>query len=211
MGSFEKDLMTGERIVQRAFVSRVIYLPAILVAALAILATGFLRQQDNPDLRDSSKIIGPLIGAWALYLALAAWARRGSARFAVSNKRVFIRHGIIRRHSTEILLSQVEGISVTQGFWSRLFNFGTVTIEGTGGDAEPYRKIANPLTFRRAVQEQIESYTRNAAAPAPSAPAPSPPGPEDRYARLLKLDELKQKGILTEDEFQREKRRLLEG
>jgi len=202
--------MEGERIVQRAHVSWVIYLPAILVAILAVAAGGFLLHQDNnPDVRNAVKIFGGLLGIWALWLASRAWIRRGSARFAVTNKRVFIRYGFVRHHSTEILLSQVEGISVTQGLGGRLFDYGTVLIEGTGGDAEPYLWIAAPLAFRRAVQEQIELYTRNSAASA-SSPASNPsPSSPDRYAELLRLDGLKQKGILTEEEFQREKRRIL--
>lgn len=201
--------MAGERIVQRAHVSWVIYLPALLTAVLAVIATAFLLHQDNPDARNAAKILGALLGVWAVWLALSAWIRRGSARFAVTNKRVFIRRGFIRHHSTEILLSQVEGISVSQGFWGRLFDYGAVVIEGTGGDAEPYLRIAAPLAFRRVVQEQIESYGRSNATPAPSPPPDAPRGSPDRYAELLKLDGLKQRGILTEEEFQREKRRLL--
>ena len=205
MSSFSQDLMEGERIVRRAHVAWVIYLPALLVAALAAAATIFLLQQ-GPDGREVARVAGPAIGCLALYLALSAWVRRGSARFAVTNKRVFIRYGLVRQRSTEILLSQVEGISVTQGFWARLFDYGTVVIEGTGGDAEPYARIAAPLAFRRAVQEQIEQYAPRA--PAPAAAAPAPP---DRYGELLRLDELRQKGILSPEEFEREKQRILGG
>ena len=209
MSSFAKDLMEGEQIVRRAHVAWVIYLPALLVGALAVAATGFLLAQ-GPNLRDTARIAGPLLGLYALFLALNAWVRRGSARFAVTNKRVFIRYGLVRQRSTEILLSQVEGISVTQGFWARMFDYGTVVIEGTGGDAEPYRKIAAPVAFRRAVQEQIELYTQQAARPAGPAPAPeTTAGPPDRYAELLRLDGLREKGIVTEEEFRREKPRIL--
>jgi len=208
MSSFSKDLMEGERIVQRAHVAWVIYLPALLVAALAVAATAFLLRQ-GPDARDAARILGPLLALCALYLALSAWVRRGSARFAVTNKRVFIRYGVLRQRSTEILLSQVEGITVTQGFWGRMLDYGTVVIEGTGGDAEPYFKIAAPLAFRRTVQEQIEQYTQKTTARAPADPSGAAAAPADRYAELLKLDGLKQRGILTEEEFQREKRRIL--
>jgi membrane protein YdbS with pleckstrin-like domain len=205
MSSFSKDLMEGERIVQRAHVSWVIYLPALLVLALAAALTVFLLRE-GADGQEVARFAGPFVGLCALFLALRAWIRRGSARFAVTNKRVFIRYGFVRQRSTEILLSQVEGISVTQGFWARLLDYGTVVIEGTGGDAEPYLRIDAPLAFRRAVQEQIEQYS--ARAPAPSAPSASAP-PPDRYAELLRLDGLKQKGILSEEEFQREKQRIL--
>jgi membrane protein YdbS with pleckstrin-like domain len=202
MSSFSQDLMEGERIVRRAHVAWVIYLPALLVLVLAAAVTIFLLQEGH-DGREVARIAGPFLALCALFLALRAWARRGSARFAVTTKRVFIRQGFIRQRSTEILLSQVEGISVTQGFWARLLDYGTVVIEGTGGDAEPYQRIASPLAFRRAVQEQIEQYSPRA----PSAPPVSPP--PDRYAELLRLDGLKQKGIVTPEEFEREKQRIL--
>jgi membrane protein YdbS with pleckstrin-like domain len=203
MSSFSKDLMEGERIVQRAHVSWVIYLPALLVLVLAAGATGFLLQQ-GADGREVARLAGPFLALCAVCLALRAWIRRGSAQFAVTNKRVFIRRGLVRQRSTEILLSQVEGISVTQGFWARLFDYGTVVIEGTGGDAEPYLRIASPLAFRRAVQEQIEQYSAR-------APSPAAVPPPDRYAALLRLDELRQKGIVSEEEFAREKQRILAG
>jgi membrane protein YdbS with pleckstrin-like domain len=166
MSSFEADLMDGEHIVQRAHVSGIIYLPALLVAALAAVAAGLILHQGGPHAPRVAEIAGALLGLWAAFLALAAWVRRGSARFAVTNKRVFIRQGFIRHRSMEILLGQVEGITVTQGFWGRIFDYGAVVIEGTGGDAEPYSLIADPRAFRRVVQEQIEAYTRRPAAPA---------------------------------------------
>jgi len=41
-----------------------------------------------------------------------------------------------------------------------------------------------------------------------AAPRPSPTG--DLYADLIKLDDLRKKGILTEDEFQSEKKKILD-
>jgi uncharacterized membrane protein YdbT with pleckstrin-like domain len=209
MSTFAQDLMEGETIIKRAHVSGIIYVPALLVAFLAAGATLFLLSQ-GADAREAARFVGPLLALAALYLALSAWVRRGSARFAVTNKRVFIRYGLVRQRSTEILLSQVEGIAVIQGFCARLCNYGTVVIEGTGGDAEPYFWIAAPLAFRRTVQEQIEQYNQRGPGRSPGAAAGPAPVAPDRYAELLKLDGLKEKGILTEDEFQREKRRILQ-
>ena len=51
------------------------------------------------------------------------------------------------------------------------------------------------------------NFTRKGA---PSLPTPdAPPRPSDLYANLLKLRELKEKGILSEAEFETQKRKLL--
>ena len=49
-----------------------------------------------------------------------------------------------------------------------------------------------------------------AVAPAPAAPAASPPV-SDTLAQLTQLGELKAAGVLTEDEFQTQKARILNG
>jgi hypothetical protein len=46
--------------------------------------------------------------------------------------------------------------------------------------------------------------------PADSVPA-QPASGDDRLAQLTKLGDLRQSGVLTEDEFQREKNRILKG
>ena len=56
-----------------------------------------------------------------------------------------------------------------------------------------------------------------APAPAPAAPPPAPPAAApsadmgDRLAQLTQLGELLKAGILTEDEFQQQKARILNG
>ena len=62
---------------------------------------------------------------------------------------------LIRRMSLEIVLDRVESLIVEQGLLGRLFDFGSVSIVGTGGTKDPFHLIADPLGFRRAVQEQL--------------------------------------------------------
>jgi hypothetical protein len=77
-----------------------------------------------------------------------------SAEFAVTNKRVLIKVGVLRRRSLEILLSKVETISVDQPILGRLLGYGSLTVGGTGGTKEVFHLIRGPLEFRRHVQEQ---------------------------------------------------------
>lgn len=209
MSYLEKQLMSGETVVKQAHLHWIVYLPAICVAVVAAAAGLWLASQ-GPNAQLAGEIIAALLGVYALYLALSGFIQRNSARFAVTNKRVLISSGLIRRRSSEILLSQIEGITVQQGFWGRIFNYGTVVIEGTGGDGAPYPKIAAPGAFRMTVQEQVERYAKSGFSGSSPDQGGEAAKPADRYGELLKLDELRKKGILSDAEFQEEKRRLLD-
>jgi uncharacterized membrane protein YdbT with pleckstrin-like domain len=210
MSYFKKQLMGDEIVVKQAHLHWIVYLPAICIAAVAAIGGAWLGSR-GPNAKQVAEIIAVMLGLYALYLAFGGFIKRTSARFAVTNKRILIRFGLIRRRSSEILLSQIEGITVQQGFWGRIFNYGTVVIEGTGGDRAPYPKISAPGAFRLTVQEQIERQSNRTSPDSPLVKSDEAAAkPADRYGALLKLDELRQKGILTGEEFQKEKRKLLD-
>jgi hypothetical protein len=47
------------------------------------------------------------------------------------------------------------GSGFSDGVFGRIFDYGTVTASGTGGSKTPFSGIANPLDFRKQVQQQI--------------------------------------------------------
>ena len=94
-----------------------------------------------------------LLGFGVLALA-GAWLRQWSSEFAVTNRRVIIKVGFISRRTIEINMSKVELVEVNQDIFARMFNYGTITVIGTGGTKEPFDLIDDPLAFRRAVQSQ---------------------------------------------------------
>lgn len=63
-------------------------------------------------------------------------------------------------------------------------------------------------------QMRQDLWVKMMAKPAPAAPAPQPPAPEPgeaevTLARLKELGELRDSGVLTEEEFTRAKAKLL--
>ncbi len=84
-----------------------------------------------------------------------------STEFGVTDKRVVIKTGLIWRRTQEVILSKVESIQVDQSIGGRLLGYGTIIITGSGGSAEPHRNIAQPLQFRRAVQERVEAGAKD--------------------------------------------------
>lgn len=79
---------------------------------------------------------------------------RLTSEFAVTNKRVIIKVGLISRHTLEMKLSMVESMNVDQTVWGRLFGYGSITVIGAGGTREQFVNIANPIEFRRQFQSK---------------------------------------------------------
>jgi uncharacterized membrane protein YdbT with pleckstrin-like domain len=86
---------------------------------------------------------------------VAAFIRRANSEFAVTDRRVIVKVGVVERTTVELNLSKVESIGVDQTLAGRIFNYGTIVVVGTGGTREPFADIANPMGFRRAVNEAV--------------------------------------------------------
>ena len=139
MGYIESNLLPDEKIIYKARLHWIIFWKS---CALVILGAIFLLIQ----------IIGSvviLIGLLALLSPLIDYA---TSEFGVTNKRVIIKVGFLRRKTLELLLRHVEAISVDQSVMGRLLNYGSVTLTGTGGVREVFHNISTPLEFRRQIQ-----------------------------------------------------------
>jgi membrane protein YdbS with pleckstrin-like domain len=150
MPSLDDQLLAGERIVYRTRPHWIVF-GAPLAVAVAGVALGAALQI---FVRDYWYAGAALVGV-ALLLAIPPTVRYLSSDFAVTDKRVLARMGVLRRQSLETLLSKIEGIGVDQDPWGRLLGYGTLTITGTGGTRESLPGIPRPLEFRRHVQSQI--------------------------------------------------------
>ena len=139
--------MPGEQIEYRANLHWLVFLLPILlfIPGIWLFFVG----------GDIARVFALILIAGALVTALGPIIERRTSEFAVTNKRVVIKTGLIRRHSLETLLSKIEGIGVAQSILGRILGFGTIVISGTGGSKEAFHKIADPMMFRRRVQEQI--------------------------------------------------------
>ena len=141
MSYVDHSLIAGETVTFRTRLHPIIFAWPILwaIVALAVLIFGY-------------HLTAGIILAWALLLGLIKYVVYISSEFAVTNKRVIIKVGVLRRRTLEMLLSKVEAIAVTQGLLGRMIGCGSIVVTGTGGTHEPFANISSPLEFRRAVQ-----------------------------------------------------------
>ena len=133
MGYVETILEPGERVTHRAHLHWIIFWRAVVL----MLIGGLMCFTADSNGVAIIGFILVLLGALSLLRAAIA---RWTTEIAVTNRRVILRHGLIRRDTIEINMPQVESV------------YGTVLVRGTGGGLNPLAYVSAPLPLRRAVQ-----------------------------------------------------------
>jgi uncharacterized membrane protein YdbT with pleckstrin-like domain len=151
MSYTDSQLLPNETVLYRARLHRSLYTLPFMFAVLALIATVFAVGQ--PGLWWLVLVLGIVFAVTFVW----SWLRSASSEFAVTDKRVIIKVGWIRRRTLETMLAKVEGVGVDQTLTGRLMGFGTIVVTGTGGTKEEFDRIADPLEFRRQVQAAISA------------------------------------------------------
>ena len=147
MSYIDRNLIDGERVVYRTRLHWLVFAMPILVTVVVLLpAAWFLL--DSPNWQGFAWV--PLVVA--LLVLLPAFIKRQSSDFAVTNKRVMMKSGVMTTRSVELLLNKIEAIAVDQSLVGRMFGYGNIVVTGSGGTREAFSQIQSPLEFRRAVQ-----------------------------------------------------------
>jgi len=140
-------LQPGEEIIYRAKIHIFLFLqPAIL------LGIGFLCYFDAIS-------VTHYLGVTLLFLGLVSFVQRVLVKvgsiYAVTNKRVIIKTGVISRLTVELVLAKCEGIQVMQGVLGRIFGYGSIVVT-TGGATNCYYYVTNPFRFKMEINRQIQ-------------------------------------------------------
>jgi uncharacterized membrane protein YdbT with pleckstrin-like domain len=154
MSYVDKILQPGETVRHTAHIHWLIYLPAFwfAVAALVVVALITMNIGDvGTSWREIALVAAAILGVIALYQLLRAWIARTTTELVATDRRVIYKRGLIRRYTAEMNMEKVESVLVEQGIMGRVFNYGTITVRGTGGGMEPLANIGDPIAFRNAV------------------------------------------------------------
>jgi uncharacterized membrane protein YdbT with pleckstrin-like domain len=137
----------------------------LLILAGIVLSVLLWRVLDPPWLWYVGVVVAGIGAFWAFVHLIELM----TSEFAVTTTRLIFKVGLVARYTTELLLSKVESIGVTQGLSGRLLNYGDLTVTGTGGAREVFRRVRDPIGFRNSVQQA--SVTREGGEPGRVPPA----------------------------------------
>ncbi len=157
---------------------------------------------------------GHTVLVWTFVLAgtvvLVLWTVRDLVRyltshFVVTTDRIIHRQGWIAKSSMEIPLEAINDVRFRQSVFERMIGAGDLVIEsaGTRGQ-EVFGDIRNPEHVQKTIYAQGE-HNQQRMQQGGSAPVAAP----STTSELERLADLRARGVLTEDEFQAQKRKIL--
>lgn len=142
-------------------------------------------------------------------VALAVWLRWAGiplvrwrfTQFVLTNERVITRSGVIAKHGKEIPIEVINDVTFNQSIFERIVHAGDLVIESAGEQGQN-----RFIDIRGPEQVQLEIYRAAEARKGMGRPGGQPLADE-----LEKLADLRDRGVLTDEEFEARKRKLLEG
>jgi uncharacterized membrane protein YdbT with pleckstrin-like domain len=143
-------------------------------------------------------VILPLI---SLLRDVLIWSNR---KYVVTSRRVIQLFGVFNKNVTDSSLEKVNDVKMSQSYLGRMFDYGDIEIlTASELGVNKFTHIGHPIQYKTAMINAKEKLERIPAEAAPASPTGS------REDLLVKLEELRQHGVLTEEEFQAKKGDLL--
>jgi uncharacterized membrane protein YdbT with pleckstrin-like domain len=132
---------------------------------------------------------------------IVAWA---TSIFVVTTDRIIHRKGLVAKYSMEIPLEAINDVRFQQGVFERLIGAGDLIIESAGERGrQVFGDIRHPEEVQREIYAQGEQNKERMYQGGPPRGAPSTAG------ELERLADLRDRGVLTPEEFEAQKRRIL--
>ena len=156
-----------------------------------------------------------------LFNTIYQFAQWQTTRFAITDQRVAYQSGFIHRRGVSIPLNRVNNVNFSQNLIARILDNGIVTIESAGeaGDSV-FENISDPEHVRNVIFAQVEAdeeadSKRSAkdlrdaiqGLPTDQAAATAIPSTSDRLAQLA---DLRDKGLVTPEEFEAKRKAIVE-
>lgn len=159
----DNNLLAGEQVVHLAKIHWFIF-----VRPVAFLVIGSYLMAAGAELKPGDSDINPAVfGLGFVFAVLLFPAFLGQAlvtkyttELGITTKRVIAKFGLIARQTIELNHNKLESFRVDQSVFGRMFNFGTLVIQGTGGGLTPIPGIDSPLEFRKKALETIDRAGR---------------------------------------------------
>lgn len=198
MSYLDRLLIPDEKVVHRARRSVYPTFAGPVLTSIAALAAAAVLALLVP---------GAALVAWVLPLLPlgwlgARWVWWVNKAYIVTTHRVLKLEGVFAKSHADASLDKINDMNLVQGILGRVLGYGDLAISTANEEAGViYHLLAGPVEFKRQAlvcRETARDREGNG-------------GADDPVGQLERLAALREKGIVTEEEFREAKARLLDG
>ncbi|HEX3212491.1 MAG TPA: PH domain-containing protein, partial [Actinomycetota bacterium] len=172
------------------------------------------------DLQQPARLAVGVLGLVVLLATVVGRVLRWSTtHFVLTTERLIFRSGVVAKFGREIPLERINDVTFSQSLFERMIGAGDLLLESAGEHGQSrFDNIRDPEAVQLEIYRQMEANDRRRSGVATTQPHPvaadrTPPSasrsptPLDDLERLANL---RDRGAVTEEEFQRMKRELLD-
>jgi uncharacterized membrane protein YdbT with pleckstrin-like domain len=146
---------------------------------------------------------------------LPRWLRWLTTHFVVTTDRIIYRSGVLAKYAREIPLERVNDVTFRQSLWERVIRAGDLLIESAGEHGQSnfpefggtFAGMSHPDQVVTEIHRLVEEHRQRELSEQQTPPMGHRRSPLDDLERLA---DLRDRGAITEEEFQRKKRDLLD-
>ncbi|MDP2291106.1 MAG: PH domain-containing protein [Actinomycetota bacterium] len=180
--------------------------PAASLAGVIVIGIIYAVKAPSGTAADALKwVIIALLVITSLWL-VARYLKWLTTNFVITSQRLIFRAGVIAKSGIEIPLERVNNVNFSQGIFERMLGAGDLLIESGGEDGQQrFTDIRHPDKVQNLVHAQVEALIQYRAGYKSAAPT----GGTDVAEQLERLEGLLQRGTITQEEFDSQKRKLL--
>jgi uncharacterized membrane protein YdbT with pleckstrin-like domain len=152
-----------------------------------------------------------LAGSGVLILIALVWLsftylKWVTTNFVITTDRLIYRHGILSKHGIEIPLERVNTVFFSQSIFERMVGSGDLVIESAGElGRQDFSNVRKPSAVQNEIHKQMEA-NENRKFDRVNAPRVAHSIPE----QIAQLDDLRQRGAISQAEFDQKKQQLLD-
>ena len=209
MGYIEKNLLAGELVKFKTKNHWITFFNPIFCLIVGLVLLNLAEIAEDQTVKYSVYAISGILILGSFFNVLEVLIKYFTSEYGVTNQRVLIKIGFIKRDTFELLLSKVESFQVKQSIPGRILGYGTILISGTGAGQEEFPIVSKPLELKSQVQQLAKDYESNFL----KGPEPARANEQTTTSiadEIKKLSDLVEQGVITQDEFDEQKRKILE-
>lgn len=140
----EKNLMPYETVIYKSSLHWIVLLPPIFILASGIA----LYVNEIESLSFVFFFLFIATGIFSLFLYF-------TAEYVLTNSRVLMSVGVIKKETLQEPIARIKEIKVKQGFFGKIFNFGSFTFRELRRTKPTFFFVSKPLEFRKQIREQV--------------------------------------------------------